>query len=77
LLSSLLFQLGAAPKSPAQHLADKYDQKEDLVRVKVKPETPKQHQERLRYEVNSLSEDQGEIVVSWEKQRIILPVAAR
>lgn len=64
-------------KNWEQHLADKYDQKEDLVRVKVKPETVEQHQERLRYEINSLSENQGEIVVSWEKQRITLPVAVR
>lgn len=64
-------------KNWEQHLADKYDQKEDLVRVKVKPETVEQRQERLRYEINSLSENQGEIVVSWEKQRITLPVAAR
>jgi hypothetical protein len=58
-----------------QHLADKYDPKDDIVRVKVKPETLGQNQERLRYEVNAVSENAGEIVVSWEKQRIMLPVS--
>ena len=31
-----------------QHLADYYNMKEDVIRIKVKPETEETHQERLR-----------------------------
>lgn len=59
-----------------QHLADNYDQKEDVVRVKLKPETDEKHQERLRYVIETESDKQGEIVLYWEKMEISLPVAA-
>lgn len=57
-----------------QHLADDYDQKEDIVRVMVTPENEQTHQERLRYMVEAESDTSGEIVVYWEKLEISLPV---
>jgi len=57
-----------------QHLTDDYDQKDDLVRVKVKPEVESINQERLRYVVESEGGNQGEIVIFWEKLEVSLPV---
>ena len=55
-----------------QHLADTYNQLEDLVRVKVKPETEQAHQERLRYVIESENSNDGEIVIYWEKLEVSL-----
>jgi hypothetical protein len=60
-----------------QHLADDYDQKDDVVRVKVRPETNESSQERLRYIVLSQSNSAGEIVVNWEKVKVSLPVVTK
>ncbi len=57
-----------------QHLADDYDQKLDIVRVKVKPETEDTHQERLRYAIEQEGDNEGEIVIYWEKLEISLPI---
>ena len=60
-------------KNWRQHLTDRYDEKEDVVRMKVKPETEETHQERLRYVIEIDSNTEGEIVVYWEKLEISLP----
>jgi hypothetical protein len=57
-----------------QHLADEYSGKEDLVRLTVKPEKTSQHQERLRYQIESQSEKSGAIVLAWEKIKLAVPV---
>lgn len=57
-----------------QHLADNYDQKEDVARVRVKPEAEETNQERLRYVIETENDKQGEIVLYWEKIEISLPV---
>ncbi|MDX5420881.1 MAG: DUF2911 domain-containing protein [Hymenobacteraceae bacterium] len=56
-----------------QHLADKYSEKEDVLRVQVKPEELQQHQERLKYEVVEQSGDEGAIRISWEKKGMTVP----
>ncbi|WP_233555561.1 DUF2911 domain-containing protein [Pontibacter oryzae] len=61
-------------KNYKQHLADNYDQKDDLVRIQVKPTTLEQHQERLKYEINSKSSTEGVINISWDKLGITAPV---
>ncbi len=61
-------------KNFKQHLADNYDQKDDLVRVQVKPNTLGQHQERLKYEINAASGSEGAIQISWDKLGIKVPV---
>lgn len=58
-----------------QHLADNYDQKDDIVRVKVKPETGESNQERLRYVIETEGSKEGEIVIYWEKLEISLPLS--
>ena len=56
-------------KNWEQHLADDYNQKEDIVRIAVKPETEETNQERLRYVI-----EEGEISIYWEKLKISLPI---
>lgn len=60
-----------------QHLADDYNQKDDIIRVTVKPETNESSQERLRYVVQSESDSASEIVVYWEKLKVSLPVMTK
>lgn len=61
-------------KNWEQHLVDDYDQKEDIVRVKVKPETEETNQERLRYVIESEDSNAGKIVIYWERLKISLPI---
>lgn len=58
-----------------QHLVDEYDQKLDIVRVKIKPETEETHQERLRYVIEWEGDEQGEIVIYWEKLEVSFNVS--
>ena len=58
-----------------QHLADDYSQQEDVVRLKVKPETTASVTERLRYEITPTGAQTGHITMSWEKLRITVPIA--
>lgn len=60
-----------------QHLADKYSEKEDVLRVQVKPEELQQHQERLKYEVVEQSENEGAIKISWEKKGVTVPLKVK
>ncbi|MDX5421655.1 MAG: DUF2911 domain-containing protein [Hymenobacteraceae bacterium] len=60
-------------KNWEQHLADKYSEKEDVLRVQVKPEELQQHQERLKYEVVEQSGNEGAIRIAWEKKGVTVP----
>lgn len=53
-----------------QHLADDYDEKLDVVRIKVKPEQLAETQEALIYTVEPLSDKQGKISMTWDKLRV-------
>jgi hypothetical protein len=56
-----------------QHLTDQYDEKQDVLRVRVTPEMEDTNQERLRYVIEKESDSEGEIVIYWEKLEISLP----
>ncbi len=56
-----------------QHLADDYNQAEDLVRISVIPSTEGKHQERLRYVIESKDDASGEIVMNWDKLEVSVP----
>jgi hypothetical protein len=56
-----------------QHLATEYDQKEDVVRIKVKPVKHAQT-ERLQYFIEPGQSNAGKIAVAWEKLRIEFPI---
>lgn len=52
-----------------QHLASEYDEKDDVVRLKVKPiKVP--HTERLQYFIEEGKNGKGRLAVAWEKIRI-------
>lgn len=53
-----------------QHLTDKYNEAEDVVRLKVKPEQQEKNQERLRYVIEGESNGSGELVMYWEKAKV-------
>jgi len=55
-----------------QHLATEYDEKEDIIRVKVKAKV-NTHSERLQYFIDANSNNKGRISVAWEKLKIELP----
>ena len=56
-----------------QHLATEYDEKEDMVRIKVKPRKI-MHTERLQYFVERTNGRNAKIAVAWEKIRIEFPI---
>ena len=56
-----------------QHLADEYDQKDDVIRFTTTPEALDSIQERLKYAIVSKSETDGAIEISWEKLKVTLP----
>jgi len=59
-------------KNWEQHLASEYDEKEDVVRLKIKPKK-NLHTERLQYFVETSKGNNGKIAVAWEKVRIEYP----
>lgn len=59
-----------------QHLAIEYDQKEDVVRIKVKP-VKHALTERLQYFVEPGKSNTGKIAVAWEKLRIEFPITIK
>jgi hypothetical protein len=56
-----------------QHLADEYNEAEDVVRVDVTPEVT-DFQERLLYDIVKQSETAASLNISWEKLRISVPI---
>lgn len=55
-----------------QHLASEYDEKDDVVRLKVKPlKVP--HTERLQYFIDEGENGMGKIAVAWEQVRVEMP----
>jgi hypothetical protein len=59
------------------HLADDYNESEDLVRVKVKPENLDNTIQRLTYEVESTSDSTADITLSWDKIKVKMPFAVK
>ncbi len=59
-----------------QHLATEYDEKEDIVRLKVKP-IRHAATERLQYFVEPGKDGSGKIAMVWEKIRIEFPVTLK
>lgn len=57
-----------------QHLADEYDQKEDIARIEIKPEAKEENQERLLYKIEQSGEKNANIIFRWEKIRIVIPI---
>ncbi len=60
-------------KNWEQHLADDYDQAEDVIRIEVTPETEMPLSERLTYAIEDKGDGLGSIRMSWEKLSVSLP----
>ena len=60
-----------------QHLADEYAEKDDVVRVKVKPQTTEEVAERLKFEIDQTGERRANIIISWEKIRVPFHIEVR
>ena len=56
-----------------QHLATEYDEKDDVVRLKVKPKKVN-HIERLQYFIQDNGNKKGTISVAWEKLKVSFTV---
>lgn len=58
-------------KNWKQHLATEYDEKDDIIRIKVKPKNVNPT-ERLQYFIETSESETGRIAVAWEKIRVEL-----
>lgn len=52
-----------------QHLATEYDEKEDVVRIKVRPQE-NNYTERLQYFIEPIQDNNAKISVAWEQLKI-------
>jgi hypothetical protein len=57
-----------------QHLANDYEQKDDVVRIKVKPLKQVKITERLQYFIKNRTGGKGTISVAWEKLTVTFEV---
>jgi hypothetical protein len=55
-----------------QHLADNYNEQEDILRLKITPSSSDQSLERLEYSVQK-----DKLVIAWEKITLVIPVEAK
>lgn len=53
-----------------QHLADDYDERDDVIRVEVTPINVSILQERLNYSITELSDKEAILSISWETLKI-------
>lgn len=60
-------------KNWEQHLADDYDQAEDVIRIEVTPDAEMPLAEQLTYTIEDKGEGSGAIRMSWEKLSVSLP----
>lgn len=56
-----------------QHLADDYDQAQDVVRVEVAPESLDQVVQRLTYMVEPTGDNTGNLSMAWDQVKVSLP----
>lgn len=52
------------------HLADDYNQENDILRITVKPKKNKELVEALTYEVVAINDKKGTVKLSWEKLNV-------
>lgn len=56
------------------HLADEYDESEDVVRLTVIPEILEEPVQRLTYEILMASENSVDITMAWDQIKVRFPV---
>jgi hypothetical protein len=57
-------------KNWEQHLMDDYSEKEDVVKVKVRPAILNENVERLQYFIEDKKNGHGTLAIAWEKIRV-------
>lgn len=60
-----------------QHLADEYDEVEDVVRVSVKPIELENEVQRLTYEIEKIADSEGTISLSWDQIKVRMPFSIK
>lgn len=60
-------------KNYDQHLAEDYEQAEDVVRIEVEPETLDEVVQRLTYEVEETAPGEGKISLMWDQLKVSMP----
>jgi len=56
------------------HLADNYDEKEDVIRIQVKPSALEKTVQRLTYIVKDEGNKKGAVIMQWDKLQVSIPV---
>lgn len=64
-------------KNSEMHLADDYDEKNDVARIEIKPGSLPKMVQRLTYTVKETGKSKGEVIVQWEKVEIKIPVTVK
>lgn len=59
------------------HLADEYQESQDVVRLMVMPELLDGPVQRLTYEVSVDNESSGSIAMSWDQIRVRMPIGTK
>jgi hypothetical protein len=57
-----------------QHQADEYKQEDDLLRMKIKPDTLAYKQERLMYDIDQSAQKEGNLLMMWDRLKLVIPV---
>ncbi len=60
-----------------QHLTDEYNQADDILRLKIRPDTLSYVQERLMYDIDQWAQKEGNIEFMWERLRIKIPIRVK
>lgn len=63
-------------KNYDQHLADDYDEKEDILRVEIEPVSKEKLIQRLTYAVTNETAQKGALTIEWEKKALVVPLEA-
>jgi len=60
-----------------QHLEDEYNAKEDVLRLELVPQITTSNQERLLYSFTEEENNNGTLIMNWEKVKISIPFSVR
>ncbi|MBX3238422.1 MAG: DUF2911 domain-containing protein [Chitinophagaceae bacterium] len=63
-------------KNYDQHLADDYDEKEDILRIETIALENERVVRRLRYTVTNESKDKAALIIEWEKKKLSVSLEA-
>jgi len=59
------------------HLADEYEEKNDIARIEVKPVALKKEVPRLTYIIKETGKNKGDVIFQWDKLEVSIPVSTK